>query len=117
MTRALALAALMLLASCGTIADTGCGTITMPPPQYTGHKAASRIVWLHAQFIDKFCRGLGVKTNEKGPLTACTGRDPFGWFHVLPDDGKTLMLGCLIVHEDAHLPPNAWPWDHPGGHY
>jgi len=111
MTRFLALAAALALGGC--VADQGCGTITMPPPQYQGHKVAARAVWMHSQFIDGYCRGLGVRTNERGTIGSCTGRDALGWYHVLSDDGDPRELGCQIIHEDSHLPPNPWPWDHP----
>ena len=117
MKRVALIATIFLLLSCNQPPDRDCGVIEMPPAQYMGDKASTRIIWMSAALIDAKCRALGTITNEKGTFMACTGRDGLGWFHIMPQDGAVRDLGCLLIHEQAHLPPNAWPWDHPGGHY
>ena len=100
---------------------TGCtdigARVIMPPAQYTGRKVVAQSVMMPERFIDHFCSQIGIHKDGRGRIEACTWRDQFGWHHALPSDADPQKLSKLITHEDAHLPPMAWPWNHPGGTY
>jgi len=104
----LALVLCAFLAGCAT-----CGNIPEPPARFTGDKTAFSLHWMPEADIDGRCATIGVRSNIYGRYLACTWRDNTGWQMLLPNDADPATLGCLLWHENGHLPPNPWPWNHP----
>lgn len=112
------LAALLMLIVTVTPAVADCGNIVMPPAQFLTPKVDAPIRWVPYWDVDPLCRALGVVVVfGHGRVEACNYRDDTGWHIVLPTGLDSETTTCLLVHERAHLPPNRWPADHPGGRF